>query len=290
MKNLKEYITINSPDRIAKNNWFFNEIVEYYGNNIPDNYIKLYENCNLLDFTYLNENLQTHDYKKLQNKLLEEYGDNIETFQDYEGSDNIKSFYIILKNQKSKYNLETSKFDNPLLSIKNISKNTKEVEKFFSLLDFFNYRYSNWERIDNKYALYIEPIYSEDASDYFNKCHRQAYHFTFKDNVDKILKTGLRIKSGKYREFPNRIYLWAPENNKLDKDKVLDFIKKIFYINNISLNNVGIIKVDLYNTNYPIYRDTAMKDKEALFVYNNIPANLCKEILKYNDEYSNQTY
>ena len=44
----------------------------------------------------------------------------IEEFKDYEGSKSIKSFYIILKNQKPKYNLETSQLDNPLLSIKNI--------------------------------------------------------------------------------------------------------------------------------------------------------------------------
>lgn len=268
MKTIIEYLQENNPDKIAKNNFIYQEMTDFYNDEIPNKYIQLYENCNLLDFLYIHENLQTHDYKKLQNQLLKEYDDYIDSFEDYQGSDDKKSFYIILKNTKK---------DNPL-SIKNISKNNHITIKFFGLLDFFNYKYSNYERLNDKYALYIEPIYSEDATDYFNKCHRQAYHLTYKDNVDKILKSGLRIKSGSYREFPERIYLWASEDNKLNKQKLLEFAKKIFYINNLSLDDIGIIKVDLYKTEYPVYHDTSMKDKEALFIYNNIPAKLCKEI------------
>lgn len=279
MKDITEYLNKYTPDIITKNSWFYNEISEYFGEeNIPNNYLQLYDKCSLLDFEYLNENLQTHDYKKLQNQLLKYYGEYIEEFQEYSGNENIKSFYIILKNQKSKYNLDKNDFDLPLLSIKGISNKKQEAEKFFNLLDFFNYKYSNWERIDNKLVLFIEPIYSKDASEYFDKCHRQAYHFTYKENVSKILKSGLRIKSSKYRDFPNRIYLWASEDHKLNKVKVLEFAKQIFSTKNLTLEDIGIIKVDLYHTNIPVYRDSAMKDKEALFVYNNIPANLCKEI------------
>ena len=41
---------------------------------------------------------------------------------------------------------------------------------------------------------------------------------------------------------------------------------EIFNNKNDSANNVGIIKVDLYHTNIPIYKDIAMYDKEALFI------------------------
>ena len=176
--------------------------------------------------------------------------------------------------------METSQFDNPLLSVKNVSNNTKEIEKFFNILRFFNYQYSNWKFVDKKYALYIEPIYSEDASEYFNKCHRQAYHFTYKENINKILKSGLRLKRGNYRKFPERIYLWASDNKQEinNNDNLMNFIHKIFGNENLLLKDIGIIKVDLYHTDYPIYKDTAMKEKEALFIYNSIPANLCKEI------------
>ena len=282
MKSIKNYIDKWQPSYKISNEYLYEEMKDFFGD-IPKQYITLYENNCIykIGFDYINENLKTHDYKKLQNQLLKEYGNYIEEFKDYEGNDNIKSFYIILNSQKPKYNLETSKFDNPLLSVKNVEKNTEEVEKFFNILRFFNYQYSQWSFVDNKDCLYIEPIYSEDASGYFDKCHRQAYHFTYKKNVEGILKNGLRLKRGIYRKFPERIYLWATDKKQDINDnnkELLDFIHKIFSNDKLYLNNIGIIKVDLYHTNYPVYKDTAMKDKEAIFVYNNIPANLCKEI------------
>lgn len=283
MKTIKEYIDKWQPSYKISNEYLYEELKDFFID-IPNDYIKLYENNCLykIGFDYINENLKTHDYKKLQNQLLREYDKYIEEFKDYEGSDNIKSFYIILKNQKPKYNLETSKFDNPLLSVKNVEKNKNEVEKFFNILRFFNYQYSNWKFVDNKYALYIEPIYSDDASEYFDKCHRQAYHFTYKKNVESILKNGLRLRRGNYRDFPERIYLWTTDKKQDINDnnkELLNFIHKIFGDDHLFLKNIGIIKVDLYHTNFPVYKDTAMKDKEAIFVYNNIPANLCKEII-----------
>ena len=272
MINIDEYLRNFTPDQIGRNKYFYEHLLEYYdGNNIPNKYIKLYEECRLNSFDYINENLQTHDYKKLQSQLLKEYDDYIENFKDYEGNESIKSFYIILKNQ----------IDNPLLSVKNVSKNIKEVEKFFNILRFFNYQYSNWKFIDDKYVLYIEPIYSEDASEYFNKCHRQAYHFTYKKNVKGILENGLRLKRGTYRKFPERIYLWATDKKQDINDEnkeLLDFARKIFGDDKLLLKDIGIIKVDLYHTNFPVYKDTAMKEKEALFIYNSIPAKLCKEV------------
>ena len=260
MKQLKDYIyDIDKlqPSYKFSNEYLYEEMKDFFVN-VPNDYIKLYENNCLykIGFNYINENLKTHNYKKLQNQLLKEYEDYIEEFKDYVGTNNIKSFYIILKNQKPKYNLETSKFDNPLLSVKNVSKNTKEVEKFFNILRFFNYQYSNWKFVDKKYALYIEPIYSEDATEYFDKCHRQAYHFTYKKNIEGILKNGLRLKRGKYREFPERIYLWATDKKKDindDNKELLDFIRKIFGNDKLLLKDIGVIKVDLYHTDYPIY-------------------------------------
>jgi hypothetical protein len=286
MKTIKEYLSIDKwqPQYKITNEYIYEQLEDFYGEeNIPNNFIESFNNGILykIGFDYINENLKTHDYKKLQSQLLKEYGNYIEEFKDYEGSDKITSFYIVLKNQKPKYNLETMDFDNPLLSVKNVSKNTKEVEKFFNILRFFNYQYGNWEFVDKKYALYIEPIYSEDASEYFDKCHRQAYHFTYKKNVEGILKNGLRLKRGTYRNFPERIYLWASDKKQDindNNDELLNFVHKIFGNDKLSLKDIGIIKVDLYHTDFPVYKDTAMKEKEAIFVYNSIPANLCKEI------------
>ena len=125
--------------------------------------------------------------------------------------------------------------------------------------------------------MFIEPIYSEDASSYFDKCHRQAYHFTYKTNVDKILKNGIKIRErNSVIKYPKRIYIWASDK-KINKSEINNFIKTLFGYE-FDENKIGIIKIDLYNINYPVYKDNAMKEKEALFVCNSIPANLCKEI------------
>ncbi len=272
MKNIKKYMDdILHPTLKLENSneYFYEQLEDFYGeNNIPNNLVKLFENRTLykIGFNYINENLKTHDYKKLQNQLLKEYNEDIETFEEYEGNENVKSFYIILKNNPK------------VLTIGNLkNKDNNETEKFFNILNFFNYTYREWERVNKKVGLFIEPIYSEDASDYFDKCHRQAYHFTYKKNVEKILKNGIRIKEqNSYIKYPKRIYIWASDK-KINKSKINDFIKTIF---NQDFNEdiIGVIKIDLHSTNYPVYKDTAMKEKEALFICNSIPANLCKEV------------
>lgn len=75
--------------------------------------------------------------------------------------------------------------------------------------------------------------------------------------------------------------MWASDHKQEINDnnkELLEFIHKIFGDDKLSLKDIGIIKVDLYHTDFPVYKDTAMKQKEAIFVYNSIPSNLCKEI------------
>ena len=273
MKTIKEYINNDNWQPTLRpensNEYFYEQLEDFYGNDhIPSKYVKLFEDRTLykLGYDYINENLKTHDYKKLQNKLLEYYSDDIESFKEYEGNDKIKSFYIILKNNSK------------ILTIKNLKKkDNNEIEIFFNILSFFNYTYREYEKVNSQIGLFIEPIYSEDASSYFDKCHRQAYHFTYKTNVDKILKNGIKIRErNSVIKYPKRIYIWASDK-KINKSEINDFIKTLFGYE-FDENKIGIIKIDLYNTNYPVYKDTAMKEKEALFVCNSIPANLCKEI------------
>lgn len=268
MISINEYIKKFTPDQIGRNQELYEQLVEYYGEcNIPDKYEQLHNECKL-SYEYIDENLNTHDTSKLKNQLLKYYGEEIDEFKDYDGDDKIKSFYIVINNDIKK----------PKLNITDLRRHQGDTEYFFNLLAFFNYTYREYEVIDRHTCLFIEPIYSEDASKYFNTVHRQAYHFTYKENVNKILKNGIRIRDkNTFIRYPKRIYLWA-EYKKLHQSKdINEFIKKILG-EQMSLDNVGIIKVDLNNVHFPIYKDTAMNEKEAIFVYNNIPAKLCKEI------------
>lgn len=271
MKDIKFYLINNDkwqPSMKISDTFLYEEMTDFYVDNIPKEFNLLYENNNLhkIGFEYINENLKTHDIEKLKKKLLEFYPNDIKEFKDYEGNDNIKSFWIVTTLNSKK------------LNIMDLRRYQGETENFFNLLNFFNYTYREWRKIDKDICFLIEPIYSENISKYFNSVHRQAYHFTRKENIDKILKTGLRIreKNSSIR-YPKRIYLWAGYEKLEDSKELEDFIQKILG-DNMTLENTGIIKVDLSNTDYPVYKDTAMKTKNAVFVYNNIPPKYCKEI------------
>lgn len=273
MKKLKEYIDIWQPTLKLENSneYFYEQLEDFYGEeNIPNKYIELFENGILYKnkYDYINENLKTHNTKKLQDKLLEYYDDEIKEFKKYEGSDDNNSFWIIMNNKNKNK-----------LNIQDLKRHEGDTEKFYNLLSFFNYTYRECKLINTNVCLFIEPIYSEDASDYFDKCHRQAYHFTLKKNIENILKNGLRLKDkNSLIKYPKRIYLWASDKKiKNNKEDIEKFIKQILG-DNKTLNDIGIIKIDLYHTNIPIYKDTAMNQKEALFIYNSIPPNLCKKI------------
>lgn len=271
MISLNNYINNWNPSLKVSNEYLYKEIQAYYNEHIPENLIDLYENNSLykVSFNYITENLKTHDVEKLKKQLLKYYGNEISDFKDYEGTDKIKSFWIILKNLENKNKL----------NITDLRRHQGKTEDFFNLLNFFNYKYREYEVIDRKTCLFIEPIYSEECSDYFNSVHRQAYHFTKKENVKDILKNGIRLK-GKDSSirYPKRIYLWAGYKKLEGNDKYLEsFIKEILGSDK-NLDNIGIIKVDLSSTDFPVYKDTAMHRKEAIFVYNNIPPELCKEI------------
>ena len=65
MKSIKDYLKKYSPEQIARNKYYHDELINFFGNDIPEKYIQLYENCNLLNDEFISENLQSHDAEKL---------------------------------------------------------------------------------------------------------------------------------------------------------------------------------------------------------------------------------
>ena len=273
MKGIKSYILTNKdkwdPSIKYSNEYLYEEIKSYF-DEIPNDLLKLYENNSLerYAFTYIDESLKTHDSEKLKSQLLKYYEDEIDEFRNYDGTGKIKSFWIIIN----------PKINKPKLNIRDLNRHEGDTENFYNLLNFFNYTYREYEVIAYKISLFIEPIYSEEVSDKFENTYRQAYHFTYKENIEKILANGIRLKGKNTSiKYPKRIYLWADYKKLKDSKELNDFIQRILGIQ-YNLNNIGIIKVDLNNFHIPIYKDTAMEEKEAVFVYNNIPSEYCKEI------------
>ena len=198
----------------------------------------MYENIeNIPDLYY--ETLKTHDTDLLIKKLNDTYKDNI-SYIKYIGDDKY-SFYIVMNNE-----IDTNKLND--------------------ILFFYNYIKSFERKINNKVHYFIEPFYPTDMSKDIFENHLYIYHFTYKRNIDSILKNGLRCKKNTYIDFPERIYLYVTDKKiNDDKDNVLKFIDKVLR----TTKDIAIFKIKNIH-NIPIYNDTAMMENNACFIYNSI--------------------
>jgi len=213
-----------------------------------------------LESFVVNENLKSHDANKLQRKIKE-------YFPDYKFD-----FYSVLdkKSLKNKYDKKSFLID--LDDYSSMNK-IKKDEKFISLLQFYNY-YITKEFYG---SLVVSPLYSEKVNDQVKE-NKYLYHFTTGNNEESILKNGLRSKSGDYRYFPKRVYLYSTNKNitpkNINDDKEIEkFIKKILNDFDIDEYGVTIFEIDkdkLNNINF--YTDDYMEEKESVFIYSNIPA------------------
>lgn len=253
MKDLIEYIKdcFEPHNKIAfAINEYKNVLLDYFGE---------FDKEVSLEKDYILDKLNTHDAEKLKSKILEI--SKVE-FEDY-SSGKIKSFSVLCASKEDAISLV-------------------ENEKFKNLIEFFNYFVS--EIKDNR--IFIEPVYSEDRSNYvFTDCEGICYHITTQKRAEKIMRTGLRIKRSYYRKFPSRIYLYATPKLSLVNDMhIKDFAYKI--VNKLIAKREGgiaIIRVNLnkcYNDVMRFYKDTSMKEDEAVFTYNTIPAECLTKLNK----------
>lgn len=244
-----------------KNEYDFKRAEEYFNRSI--NRLSEDDELNKLVLSgkdYILENLNTHDYKLLQKKLIEKFGDDIiinSYIYDKDCTD--KNSFIVITQNKSFF----------------------ENKQFLQLLSFFNYTLREIKDIENnEYAGIIEPIFSDRIN--LTGIYK-IYHITKKNFVESILKNGLRVRKPEYANVDKRIYLYIPKDNKLKLDiTLIEFLNKLF--NNVVIpSKLGFIEIDLYKMikdhNEPwLYKDTAMKFDEAVFTLDNIPAKYLKEI------------
>lgn len=259
MKDIKEYLLEpyknHSKKRIYE--WFIEDLQEYYNNDIPEDIIKRIHNGELFD--YILENLNTHDVKKLQEKIKKYFGDKykfeFDTVLDDEDEDkeknSKKSFYITGRT----------------LAIEQMYKD----EDLDNLVKFYGYYISQVHHPISNYIL-VCPLYAESATKLvYDKCHGKVYHFTTKNNEESILKNGLRCKKSSYRKFPKRIYLYATNKKLGKKDKF--FMNNILNPFDVKKYGASILHIDLNKTgrNIEFYTDDYMEEKEAIYTYTNIP-------------------
>lgn len=270
MKDIKEFLKSkhNSFDieYWSKENYLLSNIKEFYNGDIPENIKEKLLNDEFVDYIY--ENLQSHDPEKLKSKLKREYGNEI-SFQDYNGKEK-KSFIMILNNDN------LLDFYNPK---NNPDADYEKIEKFNNILSFYNYYVSYNDEDKGKKYLFIEPRYSDNVTDEVFNSHKYLYHFTDKKSSISILEVGLRARKSNYREYPERIFLYASDK-KIDENNIKDFADFILRVcNPISLKRNGLRVLEIKNTGkIDLYNDTAMTEDEAVFTYQNIPHDYIKKL------------
>ena len=135
----------------------------------------------------------------------------------------------------------------------------------------------------------IESLVENNCNDYIYKdCNGIVFHLTDKENVNKILKVGLRPKYVKHEtinnlktkqhnniEYKGKIYVAAISNLSTVKYKIKEIKDKLFKNN----NNVKVLKIRLPN-NIDFYKDNAMYDDISYFTYTPIDSKYI-EITNY---------
>ena len=214
-------------------------------------------------YDFLNENLQTHDWKKLKSQLLKRYGDSIDEIEVHDGNkaDSTCIITIIFK----------SNFKRELIV---------QDPEFQNLLDFFNYFVTE----ARYHYAHIEPKYSEDATRHvYEDGLGIIYHIAKRRDLDSILENGLRCRGksqerGEYRSFPERIYFIADSPNKLG---IKEYLKKIAENVMDPDEEYVALRINLRNTNMKFYKDLAMRGyPDCYFMYNNIPPERIEKVIE----------
>lgn len=226
-------------------------------------------------FDVVLEMLNSHDYEKLKKVLLKEFSDYILAVQKSENKSTSKEskvakLLVVCKDNGSEEKL-------------------KNDEKFKTILQFFNYFYSETKDMGMP-VMHIEPVYAEKISISSERNHGIGYHVTVKDNLQKILNKGLKCKQAKYRDYPARIYLISPFKATADETKKI--IKKVIDDKWYGSGEYCVLKVNLNRINDSFYTDVSTtrsreveyKGQAYIYTYQDIPSKYIEDITKEWEE------
>ena len=233
---------------------YLNSMMDFFGDDLPEGFEESLINLEYKD--YILESLSSHDAKLLKNKLCAEFKDieRIEFLTDKE-----QSIWIISKTDLT------------------------NDSKFNSMLEIFGYYVTANRTNGDLFSIAICPRYAKDAYDMvYKQNHGKLYHFTAGKYVGEIETKGLRCKKSSYRDFPERVYLYASDKHL---DKIPDigkFIKTVVNPFDIKRYGLTVYRIDMNklksNTYINFYTDDYMDEEAAVYTYNNIPAECITKI------------
>jgi hypothetical protein len=243
----------------------------------------------------INESLISHDAKKLAAKIAgafsKQFGQ-LWAYVNWPLDDNTGTVKLYLNNIGLKL-LDDNSYMTGKLADNEISK------KFYKMLNFFNYHITSIEEGDPDASeennsdwpcINIEPRYSKNVTKKFIKGNRKNnifYHVTRRENVENILKKGLKCKEGKsaaeggYRYFPDKIFLIA--ESKFLRDDI-DVITEAFGLYG---DDFAIIKVNFGKRKFDLYKDDASyfgrpASDTFVYTYENIPPQMLS-LVEYDE-------
>lgn len=233
---------------------YLNSMMDFFGDDLPEGFEESLINLEYKD--YILESLTSHDAELLKNKLHAEFKDieRIEFLTDKE-----QSIWIISKTDLT------------------------NDSKFNSMLEIFGYYVTANRTNGDLFSIAICPRYAKDAYDMvYKQNHGKLYHFTAGKYVGEIETKGLRCKKSSYRDFPERVYLYASDK-RLDKiPDIGKFIKTVVNPFDIKRYGLTVYRIDMNklksNTYINFYTDDYMDEEAAVYTYNNIPAECITKI------------
>lgn len=153
----------------------------------------------------------------------------------------------------------------------------RTFEEFLDLNNFIEVTVSNDaikffydHNINERFGRYIDD--DNDDFDEIRKSGGCIWHVTSRSLKMTIKRTGLRPKAGKvrdeggYRYFPERIYFL--KNSKDIKSEIKEIAKTK------GLFRYIIVKVDLKEHKFPLYKDTAYDTDGKVYTYTAIPPSM----------------
>ena len=132
----------------------------------------------------------------------------------------------------------------------------------------------------------VEPIKTKNITNFVkNNCGGKIYHICNRIDLDRIMKSGLRVKGEKndYRYFKNRVYFFCGEN----KDDLLDnFVEVANSINALQeeydwiKDNYALLEIDVNDYNIDFYMDGYYLDQKPYigYTYNYFPPRRIREV------------
>ena len=209
------------------------------------------------------EMLDSHDVNVVMKALKKEFGDDIEVNDNYKTyKDEKKTIFGIRFNTWQAYEKIT------------------RSKTLYEILSKFNYYYTSVssEHDDGKEYMFMwcEPIYTKKVTDKVEDCGT-IYHVCTTQAYQRIMKSGLRPKSGKYRKFEDRVYFVTGD----DKNDIKRNLDKVISDKQYNKNDIKVLKIDLKKHPYNIdfYKDTMADEGYMMFyTYAYFPPSWIKDV------------